>query len=334
MSKPIGVGIIGLGFMGRTHLAGYRFAAEQGCPCSVVALCDESSARIDDTFATMSVEHRARFAPDPARYQDVDTFLKAPAMDLVSICTHTDTHIDLAMRALQAGKHVLLEKPVAIRSAEVARLCGMAAKSDRICLPAMCMRFWPGWTWLRERVVDRRYGALQSAVFSRLGSAPHWTPFYADFSRSGGALFDLHIHDADFVRWLFGEPLEVTSTGSPTHLTTIFRFENAGHVVAEGGWLASGFPFRMRYIANFESATADFDSLRTQPLLVTHEALTVPVPTEPWTGWDAEIAHMLELVGGREQKPAVTLDDALAVTRILEAEAISLRTGRPVELRK
>jgi predicted dehydrogenase len=119
----------------------------------------------------------------------------------VSICTPTDSHIELAMTALAAGRHVLVEKPVALRSAEVARLAQAAAPAGRVCMPAMCMRFWPGWEWLKERIEAGEFGRVRSATFQRVGAPPDWSAFYGDYARSGGPLHDLHIHDADFIRF-------------------------------------------------------------------------------------------------------------------------------------
>src|SRR6185295_16666128 len=86
-------------------------------------------------------------------------------LDLVSICTWTDSHVDLALAALAAGKHVLVEKPIALRERPAART---------LCMPAMCMGFWPGWSLLHEAVADRRWGPVRSAVFRRHASRPAW----------------------------------------------------------------------------------------------------------------------------------------------------------------
>src|SRR4029453_5583634 len=94
---------------------------------------------------------------------------------------------------------------------------------------------------------------------------PAWSPaFYGDPARSGGALFDLHVHDADLVRWLFGAPGAVTSTGTLDHVTTLYRYaDGPAHVVAEGGWdHAGGFPFSMGYTVVFERATAGLGPAR------------------------------------------------------------------------
>lgn len=321
-SATVGVGVIGLGFMGRIHAEAYGAARAAGYECNLVAVCDEQADRLGDD------DTRSWCDPRGVRtYTDADHLLADENVTLVSICTPTDTHVDLAVRALRAGKHVLVEKPVAIRSADVQRLVDEAEGAATLCMPAMCMRFWPGWAWLQEQIEQATYGRVQSAVFQRLGTLPAWSPaFYADAARSGGALMDLHIHDADFVRWCFGDPAHVTSTGSISHVTTSYHYP-AGppHVVAEGGWLPGpGFEFRMRYTVGFDTATADFDLSRDPPLQLTHEGETRPVPLDPLTGYDLQIRHLVEAITTRRCDLRVTLPEAVAVTRLLEDEIRSV----------
>lgn len=325
-SATVGVGVIGLGFMGRTHLQAYGAARAAGYDCNLVAVCDEQAARLGDDDTQSGCDPRS-----VRTYIDADRLLADGDVTLVSICTPTDTHVDLAVRALRAGKHVLVEKPVAIRSADVQRLADEAAGGHTLCMPAMCMRFWPGWAWLKERIEQGTYGKVQSAVFQRLGTLPDWSPaFYADAARSGGALMDLHIHDVDFVRWCFGDPAGVRSTGSINHVTTMYHYP-AGppHVVAEGGWLpAPGFEFRMRYIVAFDTATADFDLSRKPQLRLTHDGETGPVPLDSLTGYDLQIRHLVEAITTGRRDLRVTLPDAVAVTRLLEDEARSVERER------
>jgi predicted dehydrogenase len=331
--REIGVGVIGLGWMGRVHLEAYAQAAGAGQPCRVVAVSDRSAERLTGRAGAggnmpvgqSSSSPSTSFDPAHVRAStDAAALLCDPDVELVSICTPTDSHVELAMAALRAGKHVLVEKPVSLDAGEIERLDLLARNVGRLCMPAMCMRFWPGWSWLKEAVDDRRFGAVRSASFQRLASRPAWgAEFYGDARRSGGALFDLHVHDVDFVRWLFGEPDAIESTGSLDHVTTLYRFASGPrHVVAEGGWdQADGFSFRMRFVVAFESATAEFDSRRDPPLEIARAGAIESPALEPGTGYDHEVRHVLERVRkGKIDTAGVTLADAAAVTRILRAE--------------
>ena len=103
-----------------------------------------------------------------------EDLIAAADVHLISICTPTDSHVRLATSALAAGKHVLVEKPVSLDAAEVRALARLADSVGRHCMPAMCMRFWPGWDFLHEAVRNTTFGKVQSATFQRLGTAPGW----------------------------------------------------------------------------------------------------------------------------------------------------------------
>jgi predicted dehydrogenase len=201
-------------------------------------------------------------------------------------------------------------------------------------MPAMCMRFWPGWDWLREHVRRGTFGAVKSAVFSRLGTRPAWNPrFYADPNCSGGALFDLHVHDADFVRWCFGEPASLASTGTRDHVTTLYRFANGPpHVVAEGGWdHTSGFAFRMRYVVVFEHATADYDFSRTPRLVLAQNGASETIELPAHTGYDGEIRHLLAMIARGERDLHATVQESVGLTRMLERELASIESNSRAE---
>ncbi len=337
--RAIGVGVIGLGYMGWTHVASYRAAEKAGRANRLVAVCDQDAANLRGRASPAgNVETPATGASRDLRGVETtgspEELLRNDAVELVSICTHTETHVALALAALEAGKHVLVEKPVALTSAAARTLADAARGSGKLCMPAMCMRFWPGWTWLKETIESGALGPVKSAVFRRLSSPPRWSrDFYGDRSRSGGALFDLHVHDADFVLHCFGSPAEVTSAGSPDHVTSCYRFEHGpAHVSAEGGWdHADGFPFHMGYTVVFERGTADYAVSRTPQLLLAREGKSEPVALAPETGYEAEIRHALAAVAGEEALVA-PIEQAVLVIALLEAERESLRTGAPVRV--
>jgi predicted dehydrogenase len=288
-------------------------------------------------------QRKAAFDSNRVRaFENADALLADPEIDLISICTRTDTHIDLAKRALRAGKHVIVEKPVALRAEEIRELEHVANASGNICMPAMCMRFWPAWNWLKARIDDGKFGRCISATFTRLASMPGWSEFFADHEKSGGAIFDLHIHDADFVRWCFGEVRSVCSVGNVSvsgavdHVTSSYRFatpQAAEHVVAEGGWNHhEGFAFRMRYVAIFENATADFDLSRDPQLLLCRNGKSEPVTVDALSGYDLEIRAIVNAIAGGAHPPLPTLAEAAAVTRLLDAERQSVLATKEKEI--
>lgn len=340
MSTParIGVGVIGLGFMGRTHLRAYQAAQRDGLPCEVVAACDLETAKLADAAVpaqgNLSVDSRneSRSLQQVRCGSEPDELINDQRVHLVSVCTYTPTHVELAIKALQAGKHVLVEKPVALTSNEVRRLADATRRADTLCMPAMCMRFWPEWSWLHDRVRADDFGPLRSATFQRLGSMPNWAvDFYGDVGRSGGAIIDLHIHDVDFIYWCLGRPHSVRSAGDWNHVTTLYDFGPGGpHVVAEAALdLHPSAGFRMRFLANFEQATLDFDINRSPRLLLHRGEGSQAIELGELTGYDGEIRHIVGAIHDGRRELRATLDDAVAVAEILEAEQESLAAGAP-----
>ena len=328
----VGVGVIGLGFMGRTHIGGYLAA---GDACRLAGVFDLDPERLSGKATTAgnieTGDADELFDPSEVFATDsLDALLARDDIDAVSVCTPTDTHADVATAAIRAGKHVLVEKPVALERPATESLAREAGEAGVVCMPAMCMRFWPEWEWLANRARADR-ASIRSLAFERIGAAPAWgAGFYQDDARSGGALYDLHIHDTDFVVHLLGAPDAVTSVGDRARVTTVYHYEQGpAHVVASGGWLRGGAAFRMRYLAEFESGTADFDLTR-EPSLTLSDAGSggdpEPVAVQAGDGYTREIAAFLGAVacGGA---PPVTLDDAGATLAVLEAEARSLRSA-------
>lgn len=346
--SPVRVGVIGLGFMGSTHVRCYQAALG----CRLVGVADRDPHKLSGAggtsgnIATGSEERL--FDPGEVRgYDDPAALLADPAVEAVSICTHTRTHVDLAIAALWAGKHVLVEKPLALEIEPAERLEAEAARHPHlVCMPAMVMRFWPGWDAVREAIrTGAPYGRLRSLALTRRGATPAWSSFYLDPAQSGGALFDLHVHDADFVLWCLGTPTAVSSTGDLTHVSTIYRYGAGGtsHVVAEGGLDHDpAYGFHIRLTACFERATVDFDLSRTPSTRVFSAGAVAEIAAPAEGPFDLEIRAFVEAVreargGGRggaaPARQPVPVGEAVAALRLLHAERESQVTGREVALR-
>jgi predicted dehydrogenase len=340
----IRIGIVGLGFMAATHLKAYREVPG----ARVTALCNPSGRHLDGDFSTVAGNVGSS---DPLRipmdgvtpYREFSQMLRDPAVDAVDICAPTSAHVDLVLAALAAGKHVLCEKPLA-RDPTAARriLAAAAAAPDRVCMPAMCMRFWPGWTWVREAVRDGRHGQLRSARFRRVAEPPGWGhSHFGVGASSGGALLDLHIHDTDFVQFCLGRPSAVESagftgfSGAIDHVVTRYHVASGALVFAEGSWcMEAGFGFHMAYTLVFERATADFDLARGAGALKVFERGQPPrvVACEGPDGYVGELAHFVDAVERGVQPTVVTVSDGAAAVEICAAEEQSIRERRRVDL--
>ena len=334
----INVGVIGLGFMGVTHVKAYQKIDG----VRIGAICDAVRLPKDGVLAGISgniAEHDAvRFDMTQVKAcSDFNELLTNPDIQLVDICVPTTDHPKVALAALKAGKHVVCEKPLARTSALAREIVTAAESAKTFFLPAMCMRFWPGWAWLRDAVQDNRYGRASAARFRRVSSPPGWSRnVYFKGSESGGALLDLHIHDTDFVQFLFGRPNRVSSTGvtrfsgAIDHVVTQYQVEGGASVSAEGSWIMpEGYGFNMAYTVIFEKATADYDLARGAEALKVFEEGQPPhvVPTEG-DGYVGELSHLVQSI--RDQKPptVVSARDALSAVEICEAEERSVQSGQ------
>ncbi len=334
----IRVGVIGLGFMGQTHLDAY--ARQPGV--EVIAIADRDPARLQgnqQAAGNIAGANAGGFDYSKAKkYTDAMELIADADIDAVDICLPTPGHLLFGIKSIEAGKHLLLEKPVARTYADATKLVEAAEATDKVAMPAMCMRFWPGWTWLKKVIDEKTYGKVLSATFRRVASHPAGA-FYADGAQNGGAALDLHLHDADFVQYLFGMPISVTSVGYSSktsevdHLLTQYQVQGVPMVTAEGSWaMANGFAFRMQYMVNFENATAVFDSAGHEKLRLSHDGQTTAIELEAGMGYDHEIAYFLDCIRKGKKPSRVTMRDGAEAIRLVEAEVRSVRSGAKVSL--
>ncbi|MFI4873775.1 MAG: Gfo/Idh/MocA family protein [Blastopirellula sp. JB062] len=333
------IGVVGLGMMGSTHLDVYRKRTD----VRVVAVADlDQQRRCGKATAAGNIEGQSQGGFDFStvkQYADGRDLIADPDVDVVDLCLPTPAHSAFGSLALEAGKHLIIEKPLARTYAEAIRLAQQAEQSKGLSFCAMCMRFWPGWDWLKEAVDSRRYGAVQAVSLRRVTQFPGG-PFYSDGQASGGALLDLHIHDSDFVRFLFGMPKAVSSRGYSRHTSHIdhvltqYHYDDIPIVSAEGSWAMSpGFGFEMEYHVNFEQATASFRLAETpQVELTTPDEGKQSIPLSEALGYELELAHFIDCIKQGVPSDRISLFDAAESVRLIEAEAESCQSGRTARI--
>jgi predicted dehydrogenase len=341
--RKVNIAVVGLGFMGVTHIRAYLDIPE----ARIAAVCDAVRLPVNGILA--GVAGNVKKTEDINLGAQVKVFTKLedvladPEVELVDICTPTPLHPEQAIAALKAGKNVLCEKPLARTSAQARGILKVQQSAPGFLMPAMCMRFWPGWGWLKKVVDEKTYGKVLAARFRRLSEMPTWSKqgTYAGGGMDiGGALFDLHIHDTDFVHYLFGRPEAVFSTGvmlqprgSVDHVVTQYLYPSGPLVHAEGGWLfAKG--FNMAYTLLCERATLDFDLARgreAMQLIETGQPARTIHYDEP-DGYAGEVRYIVECAAHRKSPALVTANDGLAALEICEAEEKSVRSGHVIRL--
>lgn len=334
------VGVVGLGMMGLTHLDAYKSMKN----VQIAAICDADADRLaGKVVAAGNIEGQsqatvASLGPEVRRCADIYDVIGADDIDVVDICLPTDMHVRFGVEVLKAGQHLIVEKPLARTGADADKLVAAAADSKGTAFVAHCLRFWPGWDWLKKVIDDQTYGKLYGLTIRRVVNHPGG-PFYLNGDRSGGAALDLHIHDTDFVQFLFGIPKAVTSfgyskmTNQPDHIVTRYEYDDVPLVVAEGSWaMADGFVFNMSYTANFEKATAVFDSAAEHALTVFRDGQSQPIELDPTMGYTFELQYFVNCIEKNEPPKIVTLADGMNTVKIVEAEVESVQSGKRIEV--
>lgn len=318
------IAIIGAGNMGRAHAKAWASLGEE-----VAYVC------------TPRVEEPLPGAEGARIVHELDAVLEDEAVDIISVCTPTDTHRDIAVRALAAGRNVLLEKPIALEIADALAIRDAAAVSTGVLMVAHVVRFFPGYERLREAVAAGVAGRPWTVHAERLTSghaAPAWL---RQERRSGGILVDFAIHDFDQLNLMLGEPLAVTSlgsTGSAVETTVEYRDGGIGRVLTSMA-LPAGFPFtssldvigsagsaRYAYSAADSGAPTLSDYRETSAHGETRARVT---GEDPYARQAEYFLRCVEEHAAPERSP---IEAAIAALRVSRAASESLSTRRRVVL--
>ena len=335
------VGIAGFGFMGRTHYQCW----EKVEGAEVVAICDVNPNIEEDTKRAVGNIGDAQEEIDFGSlqlYTDFEKMLTDAKLDAVSITLPTHLHPDCSIKALSAGINVMCEKPMALNAEGCERMIAEAKRSGKVMQIGHCVRFWPEYAKAKELIDSGKYGRVIAAMFQRLGSAPTWSidNWFLDEERSGGMALDLHIHDTDFVQYLFGVPRAVCSFGAKgpggglVHIVTQYLYDDDKVVTAEGGWaMTPTFGFEMSFNIVLEKATLVYDLTREPMFKVCPaegEAFTPEV--EEGDGWFLQIAHFAKAISGEKIEVITTLEESMNSVKIVKAEKESASKGQKVSI--
>jgi predicted dehydrogenase len=311
----IRIGIVGLGFMGMIHyLASARLRGAR-----VAAICTRDAKKLAGDWRGI----RGNFGPAGTkmdlgkikRYAQLEDLCADPDIDLIDICTPTHLHPDMTRIALRAGKHVLVEKAIALTRKDADSMLQAAQKAGKLLMVAHVLPFFPEFAFAAEVVRAGTYGRLLGGHFKRIIAQPDWSAEVADAGKTGGPAVDLHIHDTHFISLIAGVPQRVFSTGittdqgTVTYLTTQYLYgkgDNALALSCSSGALAKkGREFVHGYELYLEKATLLYES-GTQPLTVLTEDGKVKQPrlkgsTEATAAFTAEIQAAVDgVASGRE----------------------------------
>ncbi len=346
------IGIIGIGFMGMTHFEGAK--GLKGAKVAAIATRSEKKLKGDWSDIQGNFGPRGSSTTDLSgvkTYSDHRELLADPDIDLVDICLPTDQHEQITLEALAAGKHVLVEKPIAIELEAADRMVAAAREHKKLLMVAHVLPFFPEFRWVRETVASGMYGKLLGASFRRMIAPPDWSNDMSDFRKLGGWGIDLHIHDNHFIGLVCGVPQAVFSRGIlkegfVNHVSTQYVYDDGELAVnsVSGGIAAAPMKFGHGLEIFLERATIQFDAgtygddwVVNRPLTLMTDDGQITKPELPggseWcSAFTDELQTAVNAVTSGETPTILSGDLARDALRLCVAEAESIRTGQVVRL--
>jgi predicted dehydrogenase len=346
----INVGIVGIGFMGWIHWLAYKASKN----VRVGAVCTRDAKRRSGDWRGI----QGNFGPPGEQvdltgvraFEHLDAMLKDPSIELVDLCLPPNLHADAAVQALNAGKHVFVEKPMALTTAECDRMVEAARKANRRLFVGHVLPFVPEYREARRIISEGRHGKLLGGSFMRTISDPTWLKDFYEPLKVGGPLVDLTVHDAHLIRLLFGMPEAVTSQGRirgevVEYCTSMFRFADPSLVVSISGGVINqqGRPFTHGFEIHLEKATLQYEFAVIDgkprlllPLTVYEADGKVRTPDlgdgNPVRAFEDEIAEIVRALGSGGTSPVLGGDLARDALRICHAQTEAVRTRREARI--
>lgn len=289
--------IVGIGCMGSNHLYCHH-VSEYTDPVAVVEVQEEAAR-----------EKVKAFALDIPVYTDIEKMISEVRPDIVDIATPTYTHKELAIRAMEAGCHVICEKPMALTPEDAREMIEVSKRTGKRLMIAHVVRFMAPYMYLKHTVKSGKLGRLLRLNMTRNSEIPRWSfnNWMTDVEKSGGEIIDLSIHDIDFVNFLLSRPEKIScvhyTLKNDTEFSSVSFSYDGISVSIEGGWYSAKIPFRSSFCAYFENGMieADGDSIKVngEPAVLTSDSEEIKIDGKAyeWTnGYRKEIEYFTDCI--------------------------------------
>lgn len=260
---------VGIGGISGAHIPAWSRMED----VELVAICDIRPEKMDRFDGMITAR----------KYTDFDEMLEKETFDILDITLPTYLHADFAVKALEKGIHVVTEKPISLKKADVARVYEAAERNNRCFMVAHVLRFWPEYMYLKDCMDTGRFGKLVSGTMTRIGTIPRssWDNWMQDPERSGMVPFDLHIHDLDFLIYTMGKPQVDHLYHAMDYMHIIYKFGDVP-VACESAWFHAPINFRATFRFQFEKAVLDFDGGKLR------------ISKDDWTAQDLDLNSSVE----------------------------------------
>lgn len=335
------VGIIGAGNISGIHASAYETLSERAQVVAVADIRKEKAEALAERLGADKV------------FDNADKLLQED-LDMVDICLPTFLHEEYVVKAARSGKHVLCEKPMALSVASADKMIEAAQAAGVKFMVAQCIRFWPEYVAVREKLNTGELGKIIAVTAARVGSAPRtsWNDWMLKPELSGGAVVDFHIHDVDFINSIIpSKPRTVAAVGVKSecgalnHVNTNITYEDGTIAAVEGDWFVpQGYPFTMFLRVTCEDGSIEFQFKagvniekrnEAKPQVILYREGAEPEMLDVPEGKDAylaEIEYFLDCIENDQEPAVVTPQDARDSLKVVLAARDSVEKNRCVEL--
>jgi UDP-N-acetylglucosamine 3-dehydrogenase len=275
---------------------------------------------------------------------DLEEAVLDPEIDAVDICLPSALHRTWTERALEAGKHVFLEKPIALTAEDADAVVDAAARHGAVLVVGLVLRFWPEYVELQRRVAAGDLGQPRAVSTYRLSPPIEWNDWMADREQSGGVPVDLLVHDFDQMNWLLGEPRRVFAREPRRgHVQALVEYDGATGLAEGSVAMPRSYPFSSNIRVLGEEGAAEYafsaaavegegnigssDSARGLRL-TSGDGPPVTVPVESADPWGPVLEYFVDCVEQGRQPERATADQARRALLVSLAANRSLESGR------
>lgn len=325
--------LIGLGGMGRGHFDNYIRMMKENAPVRLTAVCDINPekfkiAKVDFNIGGI-VSDKQDFS-EFHQYTSADEMLEAEKPDLVSIAIPTYLHCEMTIKCLKAGAHVFCEKPMALNPDDCRKMIDTAKERGKQLMIGQCLRFWGEYEYAKQLISSGELGKPIGGYFWRGGGSPANDPesWYLQRDKSGGALFDQHVHDIDMIQYLYGMPKAVSSVGRTVFpgngqdtVSTNYIYDGDYAINAQDDWTLKGHGFSMSFRINFEGGTLYMDHAGFRVARCDGTVITPEYSKE--NAYYKEIKYLINLILTGEPNLINPPEESLKAIKIASCEALS-----------
>jgi predicted dehydrogenase len=325
------VGLIGSGFMGKMHADVYKSLKN----VELVALLDLETDKVN-RFCS---EYKIKF------YSDSNLFFNDSSIDAVDICLPTFLHEEMIIKALNNGKHVLCEKPLSLSTESGERIKEAVSKSGKKFMVAQVMRFWPQYKKIKQLIEEKAIGEVEKVHTYRLSEPPQWGDWFLSPEKGGGALYDLHIHDMDFIYSVFGKPESLIAKGVKgikgtwDSIVSLLDYGNKSIIIEGDFRYPKGFPFRFGLLVRGNKGALEYtfqvdgnvDSVGSSLEKLIHYKDGIYEEIKLEKGKDAyfsEIDYFCKQIMSNQPIEIATIEEAVEVLDIIKHESVSMESGK------